>query len=165
MVGARGEAQGEALTLGRVLSHRLGRPILDVELHVLLDWLSGVDRDAATDEVCVGGPAGDADHDGVRVEPDPVVRREATLQQLPLPRAGWGEDSETLRRDEEGVQEDCWAWRRELHGVQGAPDGPGCAVQWGGGMTPIGVFSACAGWGGDPSRRISASGGSGGHPR
>jgi len=47
-----GEAQGEALTLGRVLSRRLGRPVTDVELHALLDWLSGIDRDAATDEVC-----------------------------------------------------------------------------------------------------------------
>ena len=49
---AEGEARGEALTLGRVLSRRLGRPITDVELHALLDWLSGIDRDAATDEVC-----------------------------------------------------------------------------------------------------------------
>ena len=50
----RGEAfaEGEALTLGRVLSRRLGRPITEAELHALLDWISTTDRDAATDEVC-----------------------------------------------------------------------------------------------------------------
>jgi len=59
---AEGEARGEALTLGRVLSRRLGRPITDVELHALLDWLSGIDRDAATDEVCDLADAGAAEN-------------------------------------------------------------------------------------------------------